>query len=399
MERSKLSQLKAHLSAKEFSILIGARQTGKSTLLRQLFDFLVYHDNKAILLNLERQDVLNELNESPEAVFKYLPLQENERIFILIDEVQYLKNPTNFLKLLYDEYNNRIKIIATGSSAFYIDTQFKDSLAGRKKIFELKTLDFKEFLLFKNRQDILDVLSNFENNIEFKSTLENQIWTLVDEYINYGGYPAVVLETSSQLKIERLAELRDSFVKRDILEANIQDEEKFYKLMIVLASQTGNLLNINELSNTLRISNHHLENYVYILQKCFHISLIRPFYQNLRKELTKMPKFYFNDLGLRNVLINYFAPIEQRTDKGSILENFVYLQLIEKYDTNKIKFWRTADGNEVDFVIQESFNKGKAIEAKFNAYESKINKYKKFMEEYPSYTFEFNTWRDIKLLV
>jgi uncharacterized protein len=399
MERSKLSQLKAHLSAKEFSILIGASQTGKSTLLRQLFDFLVYYDNKAILLNLERQDVLNELNESPEAVFKYLPIQEKERIFILIDEVQYLKNPTNFLKLLYDEYNNRIKIIATGSSAFYIDTQFKDSLAGRKKIFELKTLDFKEFLLFKNRQDILDVLSTFENNIAFKSTLENQIWTLVDEYINYGGYPAVVLETSSQLKIERLAELRDSFVKRDILEANIQDEEKFYKLMIVLASQTGNLLNINELSNTLRISNHHLENYVYILQKCFHISLIRPFYQNLRKELTKMPKFYFNDIGLRNVLINYFAPIEQRTDKGSILENFVYLQLIEKYDTNKIKFWRTADGNEVDFVIQESFNKGKAIEAKFNAYESKINKYKKFMEEYPSYTFEFNTWRDINLLI
>jgi predicted AAA+ superfamily ATPase len=398
MERTKLLAIKDHLGAKEFTILIGARQTGKSTILRQLNDFLKKQKYKSVLLNLERQEILNDLNQSPEAIFRYLPLQENEKIFVLIDEIQYLKNPTNFLKLLYDEYHNRLKIITTGSTAFYIDRQFDDSLVGRKKIFELKTLDFEEFLLFKNQHDLLEVLIDFKANRISKSPLENKIWMSLDEYMTYGGYPAVVLETNPQKKIERLAELRDSFVKRDMLEANIQDEEKFFKLIVLLASQIGNLLNINELSNTLRLSNHHVENYLFVLQKCFYVSLAKPFYQHLRKELTKMPKLYFNDLGLRNVLVNYFAPIEQRADKGSLLENLVFRQLSDQYSVDQVKFWRTADGNEVDFVIEERFGQGQAIEVKFGMAEAKISKYKKFIEEYPSYPLSFYVWKDPLLL-
>lgn len=396
--RKKYPIISAHIPVKEFTILIGARQTGKSTLLKQLNLDLKRDYETVVFLNLERKEILLDLNQSPENVFKYCPLKEGSRSILLIDEVQYLEDPTNFLKLLFDEYADKLKIVATGSSAFYIDKNFKDSLAGRKKIFELQTLDFEEFLEFKNQQILVDEL-NFitKNNLE-KSIYENQFFALLDEYLNYGGYPSVVLEPNFTLKIERLQEIRDSFVKRDILEAGINDEDKFYRLMILLASQIGNLMNINELSNTLKINNITIEKYLHVMQKCFHIQLIKPFYQNIRKELVKMPKIYFEDLGLRNVLINYFAPIEQRADKGAVLENYIYRKLSQKLPKENIKFWRTAEGAEVDFVLEENYQTGQSLEVKFSEGEIKRSKYRKFIEAYPSYPLSFLSWHNLSLI-
>lgn len=387
-----------HVPEKECTILIGARQTGKSTLLKQLQDALLKNGETVVLLNLERKDILLELNQSPENIFRYFPAK-GKRNYLLVDEVQYLQDPTNFLKLLYDEYAPKLKIIATGSSAFYIDRQFKDSLAGRKKIFELPTLDFKEFLLFKNQETLLAEYQSLIKGTIQKSTREPQLWTALDEYINYGGYPAIVLEPKINHKIERLQEIRDSFVKRDILEAGIADETKFFKLMILLASQIGNLVNTNELANTLKITHPAAENYLYILRKCFHIEMVKPFFSNVRKELVKMPKVYFNDLGLRNVLVNYFSPIEQRADKGALLENYVYRSLSDRLNRDQIKFWRTADGNEVDFVLEENNKQGKAIEVKFSEAEANTKKYKKFTELYPNYPVQFFSWRGEKLFI
>ena len=169
--------------------------------------------------------------------------------------------------------------------------------------------------------------------------------------------------------------------------------------MMVLASQSGNLLNVNELSSTLRMSNAVVDNYLFVLQKCFHITLVKPFFQNIRKELTKMPKIYFNDLGLRNVLINYFSSIEQRTDKGALLENLVFRRQIELNSKDQVKFWHTADGNEVDFIIEKSFNNGDAIEVKFSETEAKPNKYIKFTTAYPTFPLRFLSWRQEDLLM
>lgn len=396
--RSLYPDLLNHVPEKECTILIGARQTGKSTLLKQLQDALLKKGETVVLVNLERKDILLELNQSPENVLRYFPAK-GKRNYLLVDEVQYLQDPTNFLKLLYDEHAPNLKIIATGSSAFYIDRNFKDSLAGRKKIFELPTLDFEEFLLFKNHETLLTEYQSLKKGTKQKSTSEQQLWTALDEYINYGGYPAIVLENKVAAKIERLQEIRDSFVKRDILEAGITDETKFFRLLILLASQIGNLVNINELANTLGLTHPATENYLYVLRKCFHIELVKPFFSNVRKELVKMPKVYFNDLGLRNVLVNYFSPIEQRADKGALLENYVYRSLSGQPDRDKIKFWRTADGNEVDFVLELSSKKGKAIEVKFSEAEANPKKYKKFMELYPNYPIQFFSWRGEKLFV
>lgn len=397
--RKKHTALFNHIHKKEFTILIGARQIGKSTLLKQLADELKSRDEIVYFLNLERKDVLQELDNNPENLLKFCPLANKSRIVVMIDEIQYLKDPSGFLKLLYDEYAEQLKIVATGSSAFYMNKDFKDSLAGRKQIFQMPTLDFEEFLDFKGKTELLNDLADLRKGEKQKSVYENMFWALMDEYLNYGGYPAVVLENDFGGKKELLKEIRDSYVKRDILESGVMDEEKLYRLMMVLASQSGNLMNVNELSNTLRINNSTVENYLYILQKCFHISLVRPFYGNLRKELVKMPKVYINDLGLRNILINYFAPIEQRADKGALLENYAFRKLLEKQEPDQVKFWRTADGNEVDFVVETSFKKGFAVEVKFQENEAKLSKYKTFVNAYPEFPLQIWHWQNNNLIL
>lgn len=130
--RKLFEKLKAHISKKEFSILTGARQTGKSTLLRQLETFCKLDGIPTVFLNLENKSILAELNENPLNLLKFLPDTE-KTVVVFVNEIQYLNDASNFLKLLYDEHSGDINIVATGSSAFYIDSRFRDSLAGRKK--------------------------------------------------------------------------------------------------------------------------------------------------------------------------------------------------------------------------------------------------------------------------
>ena len=296
VRRKKQLIIGKHFSKKEFTILIGPRQIGKSTMLRQMFEDLIKKGETAYFLNLDRKDILNDLNVNPENIFKTCPILEDKKIIVFIDEIQYLDDATNFLKFLYDEYSHKIKIVATGSSAFYIDKQFKDSLVGRKKIFTMGTLDFEEFLHFKGRNDLVSEIALLKSKKKTKSIHDNILWAYMDEFMNYGGYPAVVLEDNIESKIDLLREIRDSYIKRDLLESGVTDQTKFYRMLMLLASQSGNLLNVNEIANTLRMTNATVENYLYVLQKCFHISLVKPFYNNLRKELTKMPKVYINDI-------------------------------------------------------------------------------------------------------
>jgi uncharacterized protein len=398
MIRKEAVIIQKHIHQKEFTIVTGARQIGKSTLLKYLFEQIT--DQPTVFLNLERKNILVDLNENPENVFKYCPENTDKRVIVFIDEIQYLADPTNFLKLLYDEYVDRIKIVATGSSAFYIDTNFKDSLAGRKKIFELKTLDFEGFLKFKGENGLIKDLRNIRLNSQLKTPNITRLRIYLEEYLTYGGYPAVTLDTDIESKKERLRELRDSFLKKDILESGVKNADKFYKLCMLLAGQVGSLMNVNELGNTLNLSNVTVENYLYILQKCFHITIVKPYSNNLRKELVKMPKVYFNDLGLRNAMLNSFQIVDMRLDKGFLLENLIFRRLSETNDQNKIKFWRTVDAHEVDFVLlDDNFNAKKAIEVKFSETEIKPKKYKAFTEHYTEIPLEFMTWESNSVLL
>jgi len=387
MRRRLFEKLLLHLDKKEFTIITGARQTGKSTLMRQIETHCKSMQIPSVFLNLENKAILDDLNNSPLNIFSYIPDAE-VRVVVFIDEVQYLNSPSNFLKLLYDEYAHKIKIVATGSSAFYLDKSFTDSLAGRKRIFWLQPCNFDEYLELRGKDELLKEVTEIRSNDRYKTIhieLLQQEW---ESYMLFGGYPAVITETDREEKILRLAEIRDSYLKRDILESGVQNETAFYNLFRILASQTGNLLNTNELSVTLRITNETVSNYLYTLQKCFHIVLVKPFFQNIRKELTKMPKVYLLDSGMRNSLVNNFQPLAERMDKGMIWENRVFNLLCEKYNSDEIFFWRTADGNEVDFVLPNIENP-QAIECKFDAAQENLSKYKKFTENYPDIPLAF----------
>ncbi|MBU0646903.1 ATP-binding protein, partial [Patescibacteria group bacterium] len=361
-----------YLANPEIMLFVGPRQAGKTTILKQLQFILEKETQNIYFLNLEELEYLELLNQSPKNIFKIFNIDLNKKNYIFIDEIQYLKNPSNFLKYFYDEYQGKIKLLVSGSSAFYIDKKFKDSLAGRKKIFYVFTLSFKEFLRFKNE----DILS--QKNFQKLSLKEKEkISFYYQEYIVYGGYPRVVL-APLQEKEDLLREIAFSYIKKDIYESGIKQEEIFYRLFKILSSQIGNLVNSSELSGTLGVSKIAIDNYLYVMQKSFHICLLRPFFKNIRKELSKMPKIYFYDLGLRNFFIRNFNSFIIREDKGGLLENAVFCQLKEKYDEELLKFWRTIQKNEIDFVCDEK----EAYEVKVNPKEFKEKKYQIFLKNY-----------------
>lgn len=385
LNRNILPSILENLPFKEFVIITGPRQCGKTSLLRLVEEHLQSKGEPTVYLTMEDPVILKRLNEHPENLFSVLP-QKNQKVYVLIDEIQYLANPTNFLKYNFDLHNEQVKIICTGSSAFYIDQNFKDSLAGRKLIFSLFTLSFDEFLYFKTGdRQLNNELLELQKRAEYLSPKLFTLKQLLDEYLTFGGYPAVVLSDNPERKKSLLAELSQAFLRRDVLESNVRDEEKFFILTRLLAAQTGGLVNVNQLANTLQLSVTAVENYILVLRKTFHIHLLRPFYSNLKKELTKMPKVYFNDLGMRTILLNQFSVIENRMDRGELIKNYIYIRLRDTFTTDNVRFWRTADGNEVDFVVNTEYQKGFAIECKFDEKAFSKSKFKKFEEAYPNF--------------
>lgn len=391
--RNQLPELIEHLQDTRYSIITGARQVGKTSLLKMIVNHLQNEKKLVFQLTCEDPRLCAALNDSAENIFNYLPQRprlnqaplDHTRIYLCIDEIQYLNDPTHFLKYLFDTYGQHLKIIATGSSAFYLDRKFTDSLAGRKRIFQLYTLSFDEMLQFTD-DSLAKELQFIQSNNQYQSLRHPELISAFYNYLLYGGYPAVVIEKSIEQKKQLLQELKFSYLKRDVLESGISHEDKFYFLLQLLADQTGNLLNTNELSKTLQLDSKTINQYIYILRKCFHIQLIKPYFRNLRKEITKMPKVYFHDLGLRNVLLNRFDFIQDRSDKGALLENFFFIQLRNRFAMDQIYFWRINPSKEIDFIVEKSFEKGIAYEVKWNKAYFSPEKLENFTNSYSGFS-------------
>lgn len=381
-KRTILSGLTPFIEKDQIIMITGARQVGKTTLLLLLKEYLEEKQNKCFYLNLENPDYKNTLNKHPENLFTIIPKKNKgtKKQYLLLDEIQYLDDPSNFLKYHFDENRGNLKIIATGSSAFYLDLKFKDSLAGRKFIFELFGLNFYEFLEFKKEDEIRQFYDK-----KVPSIYHNRLIELWKEYLSFGSYPEVVLNNDIQIKKTIIEGLALSYIKKDIYEANIKESEKYFHILRILADQTGQLVNANQISNTVNLSVKAVENYLRIMQKSYHLALIKPFYKNLKKELTKMPKIYFYDLGLRNYLINNFNLIDNRPDNGQILENIVFLRFLNHHKKDGINFWRTQAKNEVDFIVDRE----KAFEVKFNSKNFQESKYASFKNQYPDIKLQF----------
>ncbi|MDI6740536.1 MAG: ATP-binding protein [Candidatus Edwardsbacteria bacterium] len=273
----------------------------------------------------------------------------------MIDEIQYLSNPSSFLKLFHD-HHPAFKLIVTGSSSFDIKRKFKDSLAGRTVDFTLYPLDFQEFLIFKGRRFDLGA-----KNIS--AALGPELEALYREYALYGGYPKIVLTGSLEIKEKYLQQIIDTYVKKDIRDlGNIRDIDKFNSLLIVLSGQSGSLLNVAELSNTARLAKQTVEQYLFILENTYIIRLVRPYSGNLRSELFKTPKLYFLDSGLMQLLSGRRLPAVLG---GAAFETAVFSDLT-KQGGNDVFYWRTQDKKEIDFIVRRG-RRLHPVEVKMNA--------------------------------
>ncbi len=364
------AHLKSALFQKGIIVLHGSRQVGKTSLMLRLILYLLeeahINPNQMIYFDLEFPHILSEINNIYGEDFLNLlrakGVNPEDRSFIFIDEVHYLDNPSSFLKTIYDHYP-QIQLIVSGSSSFEIKRKFKESLTGRKKVFEITPVDFEEFLAFKGSQ-----LYEKKKRLNLRTIIEQDalpdiselkflipdFTNHVEEFIRFGGYPGVVLCNSFEGKILLLAEIYRSYIRRDIKDfAHIENVRAFNRLIELLSYQIAGLVNLTELSNSLNISRQTVENYLYLLENTFVITLLSPYYTNRRQELVKSPKVFFHDTGLRNSIIRNMYPLSERMDKGSLFENAVFKEASKHLDIlEDICFWRTKSKVEVDFVIR-----------------------------------------------
>jgi len=347
INRKVISSIVKFLDDDEVIVLHGARQVGKTSIIKILISSVLKSkipESNIVYFDLEDFGLVELCDKGVEKVIDYLAginCDFSKRVYLFIDEIQYLKNPSSFLKLFYDRYKTKVKIIVTGSSSFGIKTKFKNSLVGRTVNFEIFTLDFEEFLWFKEKKIRL--------RTKLPDILHNELRDLYTEYALMGGYPAIVLEKSIEKKEFKLKQIINTYIKKDIRDlADIRNINKFNILLKLLASQSGNLLNILELSNTLGIARQTIEDYLFIMENTYIIKRIYPFYKNIRSELTKMPKVYLEDSGIANILANKTF---SRVISGSLFENSVYMNLRRNSPVEDIYFWRTNKGQEVDFIL------------------------------------------------
>ena len=317
------------LSAKRVKIIViyGSRQVGKTTLVNQIIAKTHY---KTLYLNGDDTNDLNKISSRNTVKLTKL-VQGYELLFI--DEAQKVEDIGINLKILYDTCKP-LKIIVTGSSALELANHVKESLAGRTYKYLLYPISILELTKHYTHREI-------ERNLE--------------DYLIYGAYPDIFSEQTIADKKIFLKNLSESYLYRDILDLeNIRYSKKIRDLLELLALQIGSEVSYSELGQKLGLSHHTVIDYIDLLEKTFIIQTLRGFSGNLRKEITKKPKIYFHDLGIRNALIGNFANLNKRTDTGALWENFLFIERTKRNHYRKHlctqHFWRTYTGAELDYV-------------------------------------------------
>ncbi len=340
-------------------VLIGARQVGKTTLMEMFVE-----NRQNLWLNGQNPETA-QFFEKFSITERYLKLNINDELdgLLVIDEFQFINDISTILKLLVDKYK-KLNILCSGSSSLDILQKVEESLAGRVRLINVYSLSFNEYVKFQNT----DLHQKFEKcNLEDDiNILFPQIPLYLNDYLLYGGLPKTALANQYAEKVELLDDILKTYLLKDVRQyIRNQDFVAFNKLLKILSAQIGNILNINELSNTLQLSYRVCEEYIHILEQMFIIHLVSPFTTNARKEITKMKKIFFCDLGLRNIIYNSFNDINIRIDNGQLFENYIFLQLLQTYKQNQIFYYRTKDAVEIDFIISEKNNITIPIEVKF----------------------------------
>lgn len=357
-----LSLIERYLESPEAIVVTGFRRVGKSTLIRHVFDGLKT-DNK-LFLDLEspvNQQIFQNSNyDAIVSELKKLGLNTKKPMaYVFIDEIQFVKEIPSVIKYLFDHY--KIKFVVTGSSSFYLKNLFTESLAGRKFLFELMPLDFEEFLWFKGEKLALNSKSEFLKHF-------------YEEYMSFGGLPAVVLEDSKEGKIQRLDDALGSYFQLDVANlASFRDIKNLKSLLFLLAARVGNKVDITKLSESLGVSRQTLYGYIEFFEQTYLIHLVPAYSASEDVTVRKVPKLYFIDSGLLGRV--------SKISEGQLFENTIFNQLfIGSYFNNpsdflksRVSYFQKKSGAEIDFILG---NKG--YEVKLSGTKSDVARLRRF---------------------
>jgi predicted AAA+ superfamily ATPase len=325
------------LESPRIIILTGMRQTGKTTLMRRVFDSI--QGNK-VFLDLENpmnQKIFEEDNyDNILFNLKEMGINTAERSWIFLDEIQAAPEISKPIKYLHDHFN--IKFLLTGSSSYYLKNLFPESLAGRKTVFELFPLDFEEYLVFQ------EIKADFQPDLPLKAKNKSQVryglyGKYYDEYLKYGGFPAVALEKRNKAGI--IDDIFKSFFEKDVKSlADFRDLGKLRDVIMLLASRIGSKIDFTKMASEAGISRETVYSYLSFLEKTFFIQLIKPFSGSANGEVRGARKVYLCDPGIANHL--------GKVSGGALFENAVYLNL-RKF--GELKYYEKYRGPEIDFIV------------------------------------------------
>lgn len=379
IKRKIFNEIKDHLNKKEISLIVGPRQVGKTTIMNEINKYLDKEGKKSIFLSLDYESDSIFFKSQEDFLRKIKLNLGKDGGFVFIDEIQRKENAGLFLKGIYD-LGLPYKFIVSGSGSLELKEKINESLAGRKKDFFMNPVDFEEFVNFKTEY-------KYENKLQdFFEIEKEKTFNFLKEYLNFGGYPRVILEETEKEKRNIIDQIFRSCIEKDIIYLLKSDRIDAFVLMIkILASQTGQLINYTGLATQTGLSVPSLKKYLWYAEKVFIIRTVQPFFTNKQKEITKSPIVYFIDLGLRNFSLNMFGRLENNEQLGLIFQNFIYNKINKEIEENlkTINFWRTKEGAEVDFIVRDGLSL-LPIEVKFSNF-SKVEisrSFRSFIKDY-----------------
>ena len=372
IQRTLQEKIASVLNGKKAVTIMGARQVGKSTLLKMMLS-----DRTDVMwFNGDEYDVKELFSDITSTRLRCIIADHR---IVVIDEAQRIQDIGLKIKLITDNIPD-VQVIATGSSSFELASKINEPLTGRKREYKMFPLTFGEMV---NHTNLLEELR------------------MIPHRMVYGYYPEVVELVGEERAV--LKELSESYLYRDILSFDkIMKSEKLVKLLQALAYQIGSQVSYNEIGQTVGLDSKTVERYIDILEKSYIIFRLKSYARNLRNELKASRKIYFWDLGIRNAVIGNYSQVESRTDVGNLWENFVIAERLKKnhYDGSYAQswFWRTQQQKEIDY-LEEADGEIKAFEIKWNERKTHTKCPVIFTKAYPNTDYKVITPKNIESIL
>ena len=337
IQRDVYAEIEPVMTSPEAIVITGMRRVGKTTLLKYIHDQI--ESTNKLYLDLENprnQLYFQEVDyDAIRSNFELMGLRRGERAYVFLDEIQWVKQLPSIVKYLMDTY--QIKFILSGSSSFYLKNQFSESLAGRKYIFELYPLTFREFLRLK-QAPIHEVAP-----CPASQAVYGTYKVYLDEYLQYGGFPGVVLKATAKEKQAALDDIFTSYYQLEIMQlSDFRKSNKIRDLLFLLMERVGSRLDVTKLTSILGVSRETVNEYLAFLEGTYFIKIARPYTTNKDVEIRKAGKLYVCDSGL----VRRFSQV----DEGALFENTVFWNLQQK---GNVQYYQRKNGVEIDFILNQ----------------------------------------------